>query len=107
MPHLTNPNILYISICPLSDICHIALHVSQVQSNYHIHSMIAVDSGFQADPPLTTEFLGWSYGLGARERQCCLFFGNDARFTGLARQHVAVLKLLYTFAYQLGGGIVR
>jgi len=33
---------------------------------------------------LTTEFLGWSYGLGARERQSCPFFGNDARFTGLA-----------------------
>jgi len=39
--------------------------------------------------PLTTEFLGWSYGLGARERQSCPFFGNDARFTGLARQHAA------------------
>ena len=37
------------------------------------------------DVPLTTEFLGWSYGLGARERQSCPFFGNNARFTGLAQ----------------------
>ena len=35
--------------------------------------------------PLTTEVLRWSYGLGARERQSCPFFGNDARFTGLAQ----------------------
>ena len=35
--------------------------------------------------PLTTDFLGWSYGLGARERQICPFFGNDARFTALAQ----------------------
>ena len=32
-----------------------------------------------------TEVLPWSYGLGARERQSCPFFGNDARFTGLAQ----------------------
>jgi len=35
--------------------------------------------------PLTTEFLGWSYGLGATERQSCPFFRNDARFTALAQ----------------------
>ena len=37
------------------------------------------------DVPLTTKFLGWSYGLGAKERRSCPFFGNDARFTGLAQ----------------------
>jgi len=34
---------------------------------------------------LTTEFLRWSYGLGATERQSCPFFGNDARFTARAQ----------------------
>ena len=38
-----------------------------------------------SDVPLTTEVLGWSYGLGARKRQSYPFFGNDARFTGLAQ----------------------
>ena len=42
-------------------------------------------SGDARDVPFTTEVLGWSYGLGARERQSCPFFGNDARFTGLAQ----------------------
>ena len=42
-------------------------------------------SGDATDVPITTEVLGWSYGLGARERQSCPFFGNDARFTGLAQ----------------------
>ena len=42
-------------------------------------------SGDARDVPLTTEVLGWSYGLEARERQICPFFGNDARFTGLAQ----------------------
>ena len=42
-------------------------------------------SGDARDVPLSTEFLGSSYGLGARERQSCPFFGNDARFTGLAQ----------------------
>ena len=75
----------------------------------HFRSTAIVQSvsGDARDVPLTTEFLGRSYGLGARERQSCPFFGNDARFTGLARQHAAGRKLLYTFAYQLGGGIVR
>ena len=37
------------------------------------------------DVPLTTEFLRWSYGLGARERQSCPFFANDARSTARAQ----------------------
>jgi len=48
-------------------------------------------SGDARDVPLTTEFLGWSYGLGARERQNYPFFGNDARFTGLA--HAALRSI--------------
>ena len=53
----------------------------------HFRSTAIVQSvnGDARDVPLTTEFLGWSYGLGARERQSCPFFGNDARFTGLAQ----------------------
>jgi len=43
--------------------------------------------------PFTTEVLGWSYGLGARERQSCPFFGNDARFTGSTPQHIAATML--------------
>ena len=31
------------------------------------------------------EILGWSYGLGARERQGCPFFRNDARSTARAQ----------------------
>ena len=42
-------------------------------------------SGDARDVRLTTEVLRWSYGLGATERQSCPFFGNDARFTGLAQ----------------------
>ena len=53
----------------------------------HFRSTAVVQSvsGDARDVPLTTEFLGWSYGLGARERQSCPFFGNDARFTALAQ----------------------
>ena len=53
----------------------------------HFRSTAIVQSvsGDASDVPLTTEFLGWSYGLGARERQSCPFFGNDARFTDLAQ----------------------
>jgi len=52
----------------------------------HFRSTAIVQSvsGDVRDVPLTTEFLR-SYGLGARERQSCPFFGNDARFT--ARAH--------------------
>ena len=42
-------------------------------------------SGDARDVPLTTEFLGWSYGLGATSVKVAHFFGNDARFTGLAQ----------------------
>jgi len=42
-------------------------------------------SGDARDVHLTTEVLRRSYGLGARERQSCPFFGHDARFTGLAQ----------------------
>ena len=53
----------------------------------HFRSTAIVQSvsGDARDVPLTTEVLRWSYGLGARERQSCPFFGNDARFTGLAQ----------------------
>ena len=53
----------------------------------HFRSTTIVQSvsGDARDVPLTTEFLGWSYCLGARERQSCPFFGNDARFTALAQ----------------------
>ena len=53
----------------------------------HFRSTAIVQSvsGDARDVPLTTEVLGWPYGLGARERQSCPFFGNDARFTGLAQ----------------------
>ena len=53
----------------------------------HLRSTTIVQSvsGDARDVPLTTEFLGWSYGLGARERQSCPFFGKDARFTALAQ----------------------
>ena len=52
----------------------------------HFRSTAIVQSvsGDARDVPLT---LGWSYGLGARERQSCPFFGNDARFTGLAHSY--------------------
>ena len=48
-------------------------------------SQLKTVSGDARDVPFTTEVLGWSYGLGATERQSCPFFGNDARFTGLAQ----------------------
>ena len=53
----------------------------------HFRSTAIVQSvsGDASDVPLTTEVLRWSYGLGARERQSCPFFGNDARFTGQAQ----------------------
>ena len=53
----------------------------------HFRSTTIVQSvsGDARDVPLTTEFLGWSNGLEARERQICPFFGNDARFTALAQ----------------------
>jgi len=53
----------------------------------HFRSTAIVQSvsGDARDLPLTTEFLRWSYGLGARERQSCPFFGNDARFTARAQ----------------------
>ena len=53
----------------------------------HFRSTAIVQSvsGDARDVPFTTEVLGWSYGLGARERKSCPFFGNDARFTGLAQ----------------------
>ena len=52
----------------------------------HFRSTAIVQSvsGDARDVPFTTEVLGCSYGLGARERQSCPFF-NDARFTGLAQ----------------------
>jgi len=42
----------------------------------HFRSTAIVQSvsGDAMDVPLTTEFLGWSHGLGARERQSCPFF---------------------------------
>ena len=46
---------------------------------------LAVAGIVVADMVAPPEVLGWSYGLGARERQSCPFFGNDARFTGLAQ----------------------
>ena len=66
----------------------------------HFRSTAIVQSvsGDARDVPLTTEFLGWSYGLGARERQSCPFFGNDARFTGLdqaARRSIYRLVVVY------------
>ena len=53
----------------------------------HFRSTAIVQSvsGDAMDVPLTTEVLRRSYGLGARERQSCPFFGNDARFTALAQ----------------------
>ena len=53
----------------------------------HFRSTAIVQSvsGDARDVHLTTEVLRRSYGLGARERQSCPFFGHDARFTGLAQ----------------------
>ena len=53
----------------------------------HFRSTAIVQSvsGDARDVPLTTEVLRWSYGLGARSVKVAHFFGNDARFTGLAQ----------------------
>ena len=48
-------------------------------------AIVHLVSGDARDVPLPTEFLGWSYGLGARERQSCPFFANDARSTARAQ----------------------
>jgi len=58
-----------------------------IAQGIHFRSTAIVQSvsGDARDVPLTTEVLGWSYGLGARERRSCPFFGNYARFTGLAQ----------------------
>ena len=44
----------------------------------HFRSTAIVQSvsGDARDVPLTTEVLGWSYGLGARERQAVPFHGS-------------------------------
>ena len=70
--------------------------VGYTAQGIHVRSTAIVQSvsGNARDVPLTTEFLGRSYGLVARQRQSCQFFRNDARFTGLARQHAAGRKLL-------------
>ena len=70
----------------------------------HFRSTAIVQSvsGDVRDVPLTTEFLGWSHGLGARERQSCPFFGNDARFTARthgARRSIAASSCLQTTAH--------
>ena len=46
-------------------------------------------SGDARDVPLTTEFLGWSYGLGARERQSCPFLEMTHVLQVWLRQHAA------------------
>ena len=61
----------------------------------HFRSTAIVQSvsGDAMDVPLTTEFLRWSYGLGARERQSCPFFCKWRTFyrsgSGSTPQHIA------------------
>jgi len=70
----------------------------------HFRSTAIVQSvsGDARDVPLTNEFLRWLYGLGARERQSCPFFGNDACFTARARgacHSIAASSCLQTTAH--------
>ena len=37
--------------------------------HFRLTTIVQSVSGDARDVPLSTEFLGWSYGLGARERQ--------------------------------------
>ena len=61
-------------------------------THFRLTAIVQSVSGDARDVPFTTEFLGWSYGLGARERQSCPFFGNDTFYrsgSGSTPQHIA------------------
>ena len=59
------------------------------QGYFRSTAIVQSVSGDARDVPLTYEFLRWSYGLGARERQSCPFSEMTYVLQLGLRQHAA------------------